>query len=82
MMHQGCYSLVETEPTPTDPIGWPRFRFVLRWEDEAQPILAGGYGLEETGWELIFTASDDSSDWEQLLGPSSPFDGETSQEPE
>jgi hypothetical protein len=66
VVHQGGYTFVEAEPTPADPIGWPRVRFVLRCEADAQPILAGGYGLEQAGWQRIFATSDTPTDWDQL----------------
>ncbi|MBL7042426.1 MAG: DUF3592 domain-containing protein [Pirellulaceae bacterium] len=66
MIHKGWYTFVEAKPSPADPIGWSRFKFVLRCEADTQPKMVGGYGLDESGWGVVFEIPDTPSDWQQL----------------
>ena len=66
MNHKGWYTFVEAKPSPADPIGWSRVKFVLRCEADTQPKMVGGYGLDENGWGVAFEIPDTSSDWQQL----------------
>ena len=66
MIHKGWYTYVEAKPSPADPIGWSRVKFVLRCEADAQPEMVGGYGLDESGWGVAFEIPETPSDWQRL----------------
>jgi hypothetical protein len=66
MIHKGWYTFAEAKPSPADPIGWSRVKFVLRCESDTEPKMVGGYGLDESGWGVAFEIPDTPSDWQQL----------------
>lgn len=67
MEHKDAYSFVEADASPADAIGWSRLKFVLLMQSGGQPIVAGCYGLDETGWGLVFENDTNTpSDWKQL----------------
>lgn len=63
--HAGDYAFVESVATPAT-VGYPRFRFVLRFEPGGVPVLAAGYAWMSEGWGLLFTTPDEPEDWRAL----------------
>lgn len=63
--HKGDYAFVEAEATP-DKVGYPRFRFVLRFDGGTAPLVAGSYCLDGGAWTLLFSDPNAPGDWRSL----------------
>jgi hypothetical protein len=64
--HIGDYSLVEAEPVPST-VGYPRFRFVLRFDDSNQGLVVGCYALMQDVWQLLFSDPSANTEWKGLF---------------
>jgi hypothetical protein len=64
--HTGDFSLVEAEPDPPT-VGYPRFRFVLRFDASNQGVVVGCYALIENAWRILFTDPAASAEWKELF---------------
>jgi len=55
--HQRNLTYVEVEPRPSE-IGYPRFQFVVSFENFEKPVVIGCYCLDNGRWTLLFTKPD------------------------
>ncbi len=51
--HRGELAYVEVEPKPAT-VGYPRFKFVVSFQDPAKPGVKGCYCLDRGKWKLLF----------------------------
>ena len=65
--HRGEYSMVEAEASPST-VGYPRFRFVLRFDAETRATAVGCYVLDKGVWDLLFTDPAFGTEWQALFG--------------
>ena len=61
----GAYCFAEADATPPT-VGYPRFRFVLRFETESQFLLVGCYAWIEDRWTVLFTSTGAPTDWQAI----------------
>jgi hypothetical protein len=62
IVHQGEYSLVESEPMPPT-VGYPRFRFILHFPKGADPAVAGCHAWDQGRWMMLFTRDEVPPEW-------------------
>jgi hypothetical protein len=63
--HEGEYSFVESEPVPPT-VGYPRFKFVLRFEAFGRVHDVGCYALVGDKWSLLAATPGAPQDWRSI----------------
>ncbi|MBM80151.1 MAG: hypothetical protein CMJ78_06105 [Planctomycetaceae bacterium] len=64
--NQAHRTYVEVEPKP-DTVGYPRFQFVLSFNDEKSPVVVATYCLDGQDYTLLSTAENSTENLPQKL---------------
>jgi len=64
--HEGSYSAVDADASPAT-VGYDKFRFVLRFQDEDRFTVVGRYCYEGGRWRPLFSDPAASDEWRALF---------------
>jgi hypothetical protein len=72
-VHVGAYSFVEAEADPAT-VGYPKFVFVMAFEERDKPSLVACYEGDGNRWGLLF-GDETNSDWQHMFPESQLTEG-------